>query len=72
MAWRLAYGRLVATRVETIDGRSRLELTGSIRLPVDEVEAQRWASQLAVQVDLAIRRIAVGPAPKMREQVTGR
>jgi hypothetical protein len=56
-AWTTTYGRLVATRVETIDGRGRLELRGVVRLPVDEADAHEQAARLAIEVDLTIRAV---------------
>ena len=56
LAWPTAYGRLIATRVLTADGRHRLELRAVVDLDPSEQAAGRQARHTAVLVDLAVRR----------------
>ncbi|SBT63107.1 hypothetical protein GA0070622_0060 [Micromonospora sediminicola] len=57
MTWRTRYGRLTAVRTEGMTGVGWLDIRVAVRLPADVVDAQRQASRLAVQVDLAIREV---------------
>lgn len=57
LRWRTAYGTLVATRIETIQGEGRMEVRAVAKLPADQGLARRQAQQLAVQIDLAIRDV---------------
>lgn len=68
--WNTPYGRLIATRVERLDGAGRLEIRASVRLPHDEARAHEQASTLAVEVDLAIRAVMVEPAPATPRAIT--
>lgn len=51
-AWTLAYGRLVATRILTANGRHRLELRAVVDLDPTDPDA---AHQTVALVDLALR-----------------
>lgn len=61
LAWDTPYGRLIATRVQTITGVGHLELCATVRLPADE-DAARWQAQhLPVGIDLVIRAVTAQP-----------
>ncbi|WP_117215129.1 hypothetical protein [Allorhizocola rhizosphaerae] len=71
MRWNTAYGSLVAVRVQDLNGRHWMELRAHVRLGESDLATQEQASQLAVQVDLAVRRIALRPKPS-RQAITGK
>lgn len=71
MRWNTPYGSLVAVRVQTLDGRHWMELRAHVRLGASDLTTQEQASQLAVEVDLAVRRIALRPIPS-RQAITAR
>ncbi|MGC4855497.1 hypothetical protein ACLQ24_19400 [Micromonospora sp. DT4] len=75
MTWRTRYGRLVATRIEDIDGNGRMEIRVSARLDVDERTAHVQAQQLAVRVDEIVREVMGLPAfdaPPVGPQISSR
>ncbi|MEU0155616.1 hypothetical protein [Micromonospora fulviviridis] len=75
MTWRTRYGRLVATRIEDIDGNGRMEIRVSARLDVDERVARVQAQQLAVRVDEIVREVMGLPAfgsPPVGPQISSR
>jgi len=57
MSWNTRYGRLTAARSERITGDGWLDIRAVVRLADDVTTAQRQASRLAVDVDLAIRSV---------------
>jgi hypothetical protein len=61
ITWRTPYGRLIATRVETVAGVGHLELRATVRLPADEEVARRQAQHLPIGIDLTIRAITASP-----------
>ena len=69
MRWNTTYGSLVAVRVQDLDGRHWMELRAHVRLGETDLTTQEQASRLAVEVDLAVRRIALRPKPS-RQAIT--
>ena len=59
--WTCAYGSLVVVRNQDLTGRDWLELHAHARLGDTDLPTQEQASRLAVEVDSAIRRIAMPP-----------
>lgn len=63
MRWNTTYGSLVAVRVQDLDGHHWMELRAHVRLGATDLTTQEQASRLAVEVDRAVRRIALRPKP---------
>lgn len=63
MRWNTAYGSLVAVRVQDLDGRHWMELRVHAHLRETDLTTQEQASRLAVEVDLAVRRIVLPDKP---------
>jgi len=59
--WTCTYGSLVVVRNQDLSGRDWLEIHGHVRLGDTTLPTQEQASRLAVEVDAAIRRIALPP-----------
>ena len=71
MRWNTAYGCLVAVRVQDLDGRQWMELRAHARLGATDLTTQEQASRLAVEVDLAVRRIVLPHKPS-RQAITAK
>ncbi|WP_020522837.1 hypothetical protein [Catelliglobosispora koreensis] len=70
MRWNTAYGSLVAVRYQNLNGRNWIELRATASLNQTGANTQEQASQLAIHVDLAIRRIALPPLKRPAPAVT--
>jgi hypothetical protein len=62
--YRAGYGALVATRVQTITGQSRLDLRLTVRLDRDDQVAAHQARLLLAGIDLTIRAILTTPTTR--------
>ncbi len=70
--WSPEYGKLIATRVQGIDGRARLELRLVIRLDADGNRALAQGIHLPIAVNLAVRATLAQLAEMFRpREVTG-
>ena len=83
--WRTPYGVLIATRVEGIDGRARIELRAQVRVDSGDDElALRQGVYMPIAVDLTIKTVlaelaehaalaqATGAAPGLHGRTAGK
>jgi hypothetical protein len=63
-AWNLSYGRLVATRVASFDGRHQLELRAALNLPAGDDESAGYrAQELLTAVHIAFTALTTTTRP---------
>lgn len=70
--WRQPYGVLVATRVQGLDRRARLELRLQVNLdPTDPVLALAQGVHVPIAVDLAVRAVLAELGARRRAELLG-
>ncbi len=67
-SWVTAYGLIIATRTQTIRGRSQVELRAVVNLDQDEVTSRSQMTRVVVGADLAVRK-AIGGRSAVRRAV---